>query len=148
MALLTVKRNLPVYATLRSSDNTGVAAASKVFNFASAVVTNNGISVVSSSSIRVPDAGAYEFNITLGASHSVSFTCKFQYGINGVWTEIVTTSAGTNHQDRFSLIINLNGYDLVEFRAVALTGSITSTFCGNFPGTTSLKDSTSIKRVR
>lgn len=148
MALLTVKRNLPVYATLRSSDNTGTAAASKVFNFANAIITNNGISVISPSSIRVPDAGAYEFNITLGASHSVSFTCKFQYGINGVWTDIVSTSAGTTHQDRFSLIIDLDGYDLVEFRAVALTGAITSTYCGNFAGTTSLKDTTSIKRVR
>jgi hypothetical protein len=147
MSLIKVKRSVPVYCTLRSSTNTGTAASSKSFNFSNVAITNNGFSIVSSSSIRVPDSGEYEFNITLGAYNPTAFVAKFQYGINGTWFDIVTTQSSTISADRFNIIISLQGNDLVEFRAVATSGLITSTFCGFRYESTSLKDTTTIKRI-
>jgi hypothetical protein len=147
MSLIKVKRSVPVYCTLRSSTNTGAAASSKPFNFSSVAITNNGFSIVSSSSIRVPDSGEYEFNISLGAYNPTAFVAKFQYGINGTWFDIVTTQSSTISADRFNIIISLQGNDLVEFRALAISGLITATFCGFRFESTALKDTTTIKRV-
>lgn len=147
MSLIAVKRNTPVYATFTSAINTGAAASSKPFLFSNGVISNNGITVVNNYSIRVPDSGNYEFSITLGAFNASAFTAKFQYGINGTFTDIVTSASGTTNADRFQLVIPLTGNDLVEFRAVAVSGLITDTFCGKLNTTTSLKDTTTVKRI-
>jgi len=146
MSLITVKRNVPVYATFTSAINSG-SASSKSFLFSNAVISNNGITVVNNYSIRVPDSGNYEFSITLGAFNASAFVAKFQYGINGAFTDIITTQSATSSADRFNIIIALNGNDLIEFRALAVSGLITDTFCGFLNSTTSTKDTTTVKRI-
>jgi hypothetical protein len=147
MSLITVKRNNPVYATLTSIVNSGAATSSKSVFFSNGVISNNGINVVNNYSIKVPDSGNYEFSITIGAFNASAFVAKFQYGINGVFYDIITTQSSTTSVDRFNLVISLNGNDLVEFRVLTTSGLISETFCGFRISSPSMKDATTIKRI-
>lgn len=147
MSLITTKRNIPIYATFTSAINTGTAASSKSIFFSNTVISNNGITVVNNYSIRVPDSGNYEFSITLGAANTSAFIAKFQYGVNGAWYDISTSVSSITSSDRFNIIIPLIGNDLVEFRALATSGLISDTFCGFSNTATSIKDTTTVKRI-
>lgn len=147
MSLITVKRNNPVYATLTSIVNSGAATSSKSLFFSNGVISNNGITIVNNYSIRVPDSGNYEFSITIGAFNASAFVAKFQYAVNGVFYDIITTQSSTTSVDRFNLVIPLNGNDLVEFRVLTTSGLISETFCGFKTSGTPLRDATTIKRI-
>jgi hypothetical protein len=147
MSLITVKRNVPIYATFTSAFNTGAAATTKSILFSNGVISNNGITVVNNYSIRVPDSGNYEFSITLGASNASAFIAKFQYGINGTFTDIVTTISSITSADRFNIVIPLNGNDLVEFRALAISGLVANAFCSFVNEPTRPSDTTTVKRI-
>ena len=147
MALIQTKRELPIGAAFKTITNSSAASVSKLLFFANSTIFNSAVTVISNSRISLPDRALYEFSLTMEGISGGSIQMRFQYGINGVFTTMTTSTANTDASGKFEIILKLNANDYVEFRIEAVTGTITQANCYTTAGTTFHTDTITVIKL-
>lgn len=153
MSLIRAKYRSNSFAmTIGVNINNGTGS-STILPFCNTLVSSQGIDRISSTTLRVSEAGLYEIIFPLSVKASSGLTLFVDTGINGTYSQIATSTLGSNFNgDTYRHILNLAAGDNVSVRvrlSAASANFITN--CSvtriNIPTGNSVVPTSSLKKI-